>query len=144
MLPFNAFWKFLRLGNWAWFFWMVTFCPSIYLSFVGSPRDFGGFRFFRLFDHPLHPRHLKSGVPPGGCVICTFFKMFWAVIFIFTQFSSSSYRCNFDKLCDTAPLTVVLIVSPGMTPSLVYNLSCWFLYSQAPQTLWEFVLFTVS
>jgi len=43
------------------FFWGLIFGPGIILGFVGSPRDFFGFRFLPPFDHP---RHLKLGAPP--------------------------------------------------------------------------------
>ena len=43
---FNAFWKFLRLGNLTFFLWGgggLIFVPGIFGGFVGSPRDFSGF-----------------------------------------------------------------------------------------------------
>ena len=55
VISFNPFWKFLRLGNSA--------CDFLGVNFWS--RDFFGFWFLPSFDHP---RHLKLGVPPWGCV----------------------------------------------------------------------------
>ena len=47
---FNAFWKFLRLGNSAWDFFarggrggLVNFWSTNFLGFVGTPWDVFGF-----------------------------------------------------------------------------------------------------
>ena len=46
---FNAFWKFLRLGNSAWDFFarggggVVNFWSTNFLGFVGTPGDVFGF-----------------------------------------------------------------------------------------------------
>ena len=53
-ISFSAFWKFLRLGNLAWEFLGLIFCPGIFFGFD-----------LPLFDHP---HHLKSGVTPWGAV----------------------------------------------------------------------------
>ena len=46
----------------------LIFGPGIFLSFVGSPRNFFGFCVLALLEHPCH---LKSGVhpPPPGTLV---------------------------------------------------------------------------
>ena len=56
LLHHNVFWKFLRLGNSAWDFFLGGGGGVKFWS-----RDFSGFWFLPPFDHPYH---LKSGVPP--------------------------------------------------------------------------------
>ena len=52
VISFNAFWKFLWLGNSAWDF----------LSFVGNPRDFLGFDFC---PHSIIPATWNPEYPSG-------------------------------------------------------------------------------
>ena len=117
------------------FFGGVNFSTRGLWGFVRSPREYLRFRFLSPFDHH---RYLKSGVlnppqpppPPArlGAVLFVRSLMFGAVFFIFPQFrqfSGSSHYWNVDKLCDTASSTIVLIISPGMTPSSVCNPFYW-------------------
>ena len=116
------------------FFGGVNFSTRGLWGFVGSPGEYLKFRFLSPFEHH---RYLKSGVltppppppPPRlGAVLFVRSLMFGAVIFIFPQFrhfSGSSHCWNVDKLCDAASLTIVLIISPGMTPSSVCNPFYW-------------------
>ena len=59
LISFNAFWKFLRLGNSAWDFFSVFF-------FVGGgggnfwSRDFFGFWFLPPIDHPSQLKSLNE------------------------------------------------------------------------------------
>ena len=116
------------------FFGGVSFSTRGLWGFVGSPGEYLRFRFLSPFNHH---RYLKSGVltppptpPPRlGAVLFVRSLIFGAVIFIFPQFrqfnSGSSHCWNVDKLCDTASLTIVLIISPGMTPSSVCKPFYW-------------------
>ena len=140
VLSFNAFWKFLlflRLGRLVWIFLgELIFRPGVFGVLLEALGSIWGFDFcpHSIITVTWNPEYSTPPNPPPppparlGAVLFVRSLMFGAVFFIFPQFrqfSGSSHYWNVDKLCDTASSTIVLIISPGMTPSSVCNPFYW-------------------
>ena len=132
VLSFNGFWKFLRLGSLVWIFLgELIFRPGVFGVLLEALGSIWSFDFCPHSNITVtwNPKYSTPPPPPRlGAVLFVRSLMFGAVIFIFPQFrhfSGSSHCWNVDKLCDAASLTIVLIISPGMTPSSVCNPFYW-------------------
>ena len=136
VLSFNGFWKFLRLGSLVWIFLgELIFRPGVFGVLLEALGSIWSFDFCPHSNITVtwNPKYSTPPPPPPppprlGAVLFVRSLMFGAVIFIFPQFrhfSGSSHCWNVDKLCDAASLTIVLIISPGMTPSSVCNPFYW-------------------
>ena len=83
--------------------------------------------FEKLFSQQVFKHHICNPFQSSSslsirssfficCRIYFFFFMFWAVILCFTEFGGGSYRSNFEKFRDAAPLRAERTLIP---PSLI-------------------------